>query len=248
MSQEHDSGIVLSKKSSGEADNICTIYTRNSGKERFIFRGLKKSTRRPRTASEPGTILDLVYYTGKAGNIHTVSEFDILTTFSSIRKESRKIFSLYYILELADLTTGFSDTNTRIFNLLSAGISTLSETIYPEHFTIFFTIKYLLLQGIFPETGRCSWCGNEKKDEIIIENNSFRASCINCSNPESVIITKKGTGFINQCVNLKLDKIDCAMYPERDVMPVLTILIEYINTYYNIRLKTGSMLTRGGTD
>ena len=248
MSQERDAGIVLSKKSSGEADNICTIYTRNSGKERFAFRGLKKSTRRPRTASEPGTILDLIYYTGKAGNIHTVSEFDILTSFNSIRKESRKIYALYFMLELTDMTTGFSDPNSKIFSLLSAGIRTLSETIYPEHFTIFFTVKYLLLQGIFPDTGRCSWCGNENADEIFIENNSFRASCINCTSPESGALMKNGTGFINQCVNLKLDKIDCALYPGKDINPALTILIEYINSYYNIKMKTGSMLTMQGAD
>ncbi|MBU1024131.1 recombination protein O N-terminal domain-containing protein [bacterium] len=37
MSQQRETGIVLSKQSSGEADNICTIYTKNSGKDRFVF-------------------------------------------------------------------------------------------------------------------------------------------------------------------------------------------------------------------
>ena len=105
MSQEKETGIVLSKKSSGEADNICCIFTKNSGKDRFVFKGLKKSTKRPRTASEPGSILDIIYYSGKAGSFNTISEFDILATHSLIRKSSEKIFSLYFILELVDLTT-----------------------------------------------------------------------------------------------------------------------------------------------
>lgn len=248
MSQEKETGIVLSKKSSGEADEICCIYTRNSGKDNFIFRGLKKSTKRPRSASEPGSILELIYYTGKTGKINTVSEFNILTTYNSIRKSSDKIFSLYFILELIDSTTGFSDSNIRIFSLLSAGIETLSGSSYPKHFTVFFTIKYLLLQGIFPETLKCTWCGNSDIENLVIENNLFRTSCINCTDMKSAVIGTRGTCFINQCVKLKLDKIECGNFPDKDIITIISVLIEYINTYYGIKLKTGSMLTRPSPD
>jgi len=245
MSQERDTGIVLSKKSSGEADYICSIYTKNSGKNLFIFRGLKKSTRRPRTASEPGTILDIVYYNGKAGGYNTISEFDILKNYNSIRKSSDKIFSLYYILELADRTTGFSDTNTGIFNLLSSGIETLDGTMYPKHFAVFFTVRYLVTQGVFPETGKCSWCGETDRNKLVIENRTLRTACINCTDLKSAALTGRGTSFINLCVNRKLDRIECRDYPEKEIIPALAILIDYINSYYSIRLKTASMLTGG---
>ncbi|HNX24931.1 MAG TPA: DNA repair protein RecO [Spirochaetota bacterium] len=244
MSQEKDTGIVLSKKSSGEADDICSIFTRNSGKDRFIFKGLKKSTKRPRTASEPGSILDILYYTGKAGGFSTISGFDILATHNSIRKSSEKIFSLYFILELVDLTTGPADPNPKIFNLLSAGIETLSGTLFPKHFAVFFTIKYLLLQGVFPDTEKCSWCGISDPDKLVVENNGLRVSCIGCTDFKSAVIRSRGTEFINKCVKLKLDKIECGNYPEKDIIQVLTTLIEYINSYYSIKLKSGSMLTR----
>ncbi len=242
MSQERETGIVLSKQSSGEADNICTIYTKNSGKERFVFRGLKKSTKRPRTASEPGTILDLVYYTGKSGSLNNVSEFDILTNYNSIRKSSRKIFSLYFILELVDRTTGFSDSNSKIFNLLSAGIDVLSNTEYPRHFALFFAIKYLLMQGVFPDTEKCSWCGNTDEEKLVIENSTLKISCINCTDIKTAAARSKGRALINQCAKLKLDKIDCSIYSEKDAISVLALIIEYINSYYSINLKTGSML------
>jgi DNA repair protein RecO len=242
MSQQRETGIVLSKQSSGEADNICTIYTKNSGKDRFVFRGLKKSTKRPRTASEPGTILDMVYYTGRGGSYNTVSEFDILTNYSAIRKSSSKIFSLYFILELVDRTTGFSDSNSRIFNLLSAGIETLSTTEFPGHFALFFAVKYLLMQGIFPDTGRCSWCGNTETDKLVIENSTLRTSCINCTDIKSAAIRSRGRELIYQCEKLKLDKIECVLYSKTDVTSALTVIIEYINSYYSIKLKTGSML------
>ncbi|PKL19532.1 MAG: DNA repair protein RecO [Spirochaetae bacterium HGW-Spirochaetae-5] len=242
MPQQRETGIVLSKQSSGEADNICTIYTKHSGKDRFVFRGLKKSTKRPRTASEPGTTLDMVYYTGRGGSFSTVSEFDILTNYSSIRKSSSKIFSLYFILELVDRTTGFSDSNSRVFNLLSAGIETLSNTEFPGHFSLFFAVKYLLMQGIFPDTGRCSWCGNTEPEKLVIENSSLRISCINCTDMKSAAVRSSGRELINKCEKLKLDKIDCITYSNRDVLSALTVIIEYINSYYSIKLKTGPML------
>ena len=248
MSQEKDTGIVLSKKSSGEADNICSIYTKNSGKDKFVFKGLKKSARRPRTASEPGSILEIIYYTGKAGSFNTISEFDILASHNSIRKSGDKIFALYFILELVDLTTGPSDPNPKIFSLLSAGIETLSASLFPKHFAVFFTIKYLMLQGVFPDTESCSWCGTKDHEKLVIENSSLRAACIGCTDSISAAVRSKGTEFINQCVKKKLDTIECGKYTENDIIIILRVLIEYINSYYSVRMKSGSMLTRPSID
>lgn len=242
MSQEKETGIVLSRKDSGEADNICSIYTKNSGKEKFIFRGLKKSGKRPRTASEPGSVLNMIFYTGNNGNFNTISEFDLLNNNSSIRKSSHRIFSLFYILELVDLTTGMADPNMKIFNLLSAGIETLAQTPYVKHFTVFFTVKYLLLQGVFPGTEQCSWCGTSSPEKLVLENQGFKISCIDCSDSRSPAVFSRGIEFINQCVKLKLDKIDCSRYSENEVHYILINLINYIQHYYNINMKTESML------
>jgi len=244
MPQEKDTGVVLSKKNSGEADHICSIYTKNSGKEKFIFRGLKKSTKRPRTASEPGSILNFIYYNynGRDGKINTVSEFNILTNHNAIRKNNEKIFALFYILELVDLTTGLSDPNTKIFNLLSAGIETLYNTQKPRHFIIFFTVKYLILQGVLPDISRCSWCGNNNLKALVIDNNQLRASCLNCTDLKSVLVNNKGTEFMNECAENKFNKINCEDYADNDINPVLAIIIRYINHYFNITLKTEAFL------
>jgi DNA repair protein RecO (recombination protein O) len=242
MSQEKDTGIVLSKKDFGEADHICNIYTKNSGKDKFIFKGLKKSTKRPRTASEPGSILNIIYYIGRGSSINTISEFDILANNSAIRKSSEKIFSLYFILELVDLTTGLSDPNSKIFNLLSAGIETLHNTHYPKHFIIFFTIKYLMLQGVFPDISRCFWCGNNDHKSLVIDNDKLRVSCLICTDMSSVLIKNRGTEFMNECVKNKFNKINCEEYTVSELNTVLPNIIRYINHYFNITLKTESFL------
>ncbi|MCL2156087.1 MAG: DNA repair protein RecO [Leptospirales bacterium] len=241
MPQGKEIGVVLSKKNSGEADHICSIYTKNSGKEKFIFRGLKKSTKRPRTASEPGSILSIIYY-GRDERINTISEFDILSNNSAIRKNSEKIFSLYFILELVDLTTGLSDPNSKIFNLLSIGIDTLYNSQNPKHFIIFFTIKYLMLQGVLPDLSRCVWCGNNDAKALLIDNDKLRVSCLLCADLSSALVKSKGTEFMNECVKNKFNKIECENYSEEDINPVLAIIIRYINGYFNIKLKTEAFL------
>jgi DNA repair protein RecO (recombination protein O) len=244
MSQEKDSGVVLSKKNSGEADHICSIYTKTFGKEKFIFKGLKKSTKRPRTGSEPGSILNIIYYSGRGDRINTISEFDILKNHSAIRKDSEKIFSLYFILELVDLTTGLSDPNSKIFNLLSMGIDTLYNTLHPKHFIIFFAIKYLTLQGIFTDISKCNWCGNNDLNALVIDNEKLRVSCSNCADLKSAQVQNRGTRFMIECVQNKFNKIECENYSEKDIIPALTIIIRYINSYFNITLKTEAFLVR----
>lgn len=242
MPQEKDTGIILSRRDSGEADNICSIFTRISGKERFVFRGLKKSGRRPRTGSEPGTVLDMIYYSGRNGGLNTVSEFDILMSNRNIRECGNKIFSLFYILELVDLTTGNADPNIKVFNLLSSGIETLGSTLHVMHFNVFFTIRYLLLQGIFPEASECSWCGEQRRDKLIIEIPEFRTSCTGCIDPGTSSISGKDFEFINQCLNVKLDKIDCSRYSDGDIHMLLVKLINYIQRYFNIKFRSEPML------
>ena len=244
MPQEKDIGVVLSKKNSGEADHICSIYTKTSGKEKFIFKGLKKSTKRPRTASEPGSILNILYYTGREGRINTVSEFDILKNHSAIRKDSEKIFSLYFILELVDLTTGLSDANDKIFTLLSAGIDTLYNTGYPRHFIIFFSITYLMLQGVLPDISKCTWCGNNDPKALVIDNDKLRTSCLNCADLNSISVNNHGTEFMNECTVSKFNRIEYANYTDNDINQVLTAVIRYINSYFSITLKTESFLIK----
>lgn len=243
MPQNKDTGIVLSKKSSGEADFISTIYTKNSGKNRFIFKGLKKSTKRPRSASEPGTILEIIYYSGHNSGINTISEFDILSFHKTIRNSSDRIFTMYFILELVDLTTGHDDPNTNIFNLLAAGINTLENTQFPKHFALFFAVRYLLLQGVFPDTGRCSWCGNGDSDKLVIETGNLRVSCVNCTDLKNIAAGRMITEYINRCAGQKFDRIPCSDFQEKDIVKALAVIIEYVNSYYGIKLKSASMLT-----
>ena len=130
-------GIVLNSKVIGDADIFCKILTKDFGKKKFIFKGLKKSRKREKAATEPGTHISLIYYYRENKEINIVNEFNIQNQYSEIRDDLQKIFHLYYLLEIVEKTTGFEDVNKTFFELLKAGIDTLSKTEYNINLTIF---------------------------------------------------------------------------------------------------------------
>lgn len=245
MSRQKTRGIVLSRTLSGEADYICSIYTKDIGRERFIFKGIRKSRKRPRSASEPGTVLDIIYYTGNSAALNTVSEFDITASTLSIRKNTDSIFSLYYMVELIDSTTGFGDSNERIYSLLCAGIDTLAKTEYPLHFIIFFTARYMALQGIMPEVSSCSWCGGTGGEELFIDPVSLRASCSACSGGGRAL-GSDASYYLHESLSNKFTKIDLGRYRKESIYPLLYSLTAYVENYFGIKIKSAEMLGRNG--
>jgi DNA repair protein RecO len=240
MSRQKTRGIVLSRTLSGEADYICSIYTKDIGRERFIFKGIRKSQKRPRSGSEPGTILDIVYYTGTSGSLNTVSEFDIAASTLQIRKNSDSIYALYYMVELIDSTTGTGDINEKIYALLSAGIDSLARTDHPLHFIIFFTARYMALQGIMPEITSCSWCGCGGSNGLFIDPVSLRASCGLCTGGGKSL-DGEAADFLHKCLTDKFSKIDLHQYKGSTLSPLLFSLTAYIENYFSIKLKSAEM-------
>ena len=241
MSRQKTRGIVLSRTLCGEADYICSIYTKDLGREKFIFKGIRKSQKRPRSGSEPGTILDIVYYTGVSGTLNTESEFDIAASTLPLRKSSDSIFALYFMVELIDSTTGFGDINEKLYTLLCAGIDSLAKTGNPLHFIVFFTARYMDLQGIMPEITSCSWCGCDGSSGLFIDPSSLRASCGLCSGGAKAL-DGKAADYLHQCLSKKFTKIDLQQYHNAVLPPLLYSLTAYIENYFGIKLKSAEML------
>lgn len=243
MSRLRTRGIVLSRTLSGEADYICSIYTRDTGKEKFIFKGIRKSRKRPRSASEPGTVIDIIYYTGNSGSINTVSEFDIVSSSHQLRERSESIFSLCFMLEVIESTTGPGDANDRIYSLLSAGLDSLGRAESPLHFTIFFLARYLEIQGVMPETDNCSWCGTEA--ELFIDPVSLRSSCHECHGGGKSM-NRESSGFLRESLLTKFSRIDPLRYSCEGISPLFYSLTAYTENYFGVKLKSADMAGRCG--
>ena len=230
-------GIVLSAKEYGEADIITRIITRDYGKRSFVFKGLKKTRKRARSAAEPGACTHLVYYFHGERDAYTVSDFTVAMHYPEIREDLDKIFHLFFLLESVDKTTGFNDSDLPVYELLAAGIDALSGTAFPAHLTSFFLIRLLGLHGILHGADACKYCGSTDFAGFTLDINDLRPVCDSCAVSESML-DRSVMDYMTNAARIKFSGIDHAAYSRGSIMDLLFYLSLFIENYFHIILKS----------
>jgi len=242
MSLSSARGIILSRKLSGEADYICSIFTRELGREMFIFKGLKKSKKRPPSASETGSIVNFHYYSKQGLPVKTISAFDLISTPSQIKISTLKIFTLYYIMEITDKTTGCGDKDERIYNLLISAVNSLGRVNNEINFALFFIARYLSIQGLLPEINGCSSCGEKFFNSFSMSRINLHLLCPHCASNDNIMIGSNALNFLIQSTREKYSSIDHSGYSSDDILMLLRVITEFIEHYYSVVIKSGELL------
>ena len=245
MEIQKTSCVVLSSRLTGEADYFIRVYTKKYGKRDFIFKGLRKSKRRPLIISEPGTIANLIYYFHEEKTSYIVNEYQIYKHYTSIRNSLKKILLLCFLLETAEKTTGFNDKNRSIFDLLVAGIDTLSKTENIEHLSVFFTLHLLKLHGILPDLKRCKICNRDDCSEYKIDNIDFHSVCEKCSKKiqnNTNFFSNRTREYIIQSLATKFFFIDHSSFPAEDALNFLNFISLFIENYFHIEIRSKTLL------
>ncbi|NLV68866.1 MAG: DNA repair protein RecO [Spirochaetes bacterium] len=235
-------GIVLTRRLSGESDFICSIYTRDHGRRQFIFKGLKKSRKRPVSQSEPGSIIHLTFYSKESSQVSTISDFEPLILFPAIRKNAIKIHSLYYLVELVEKTSGEGDSAPMLYELISSGIGALEKTEHVMHFNLFFTIRYMAIQGILPDTAGCVHCGTNDAASYYVDFRTLGFTCSACSEYEGFDISAGTARFMRKAKSARFVSIDISTAPEKEVCLLFNRTAGFIENYYGFRFKSIEML------
>jgi DNA repair protein RecO (recombination protein O) len=242
MNIKKSAGIVLSSRTIGEADVLATILTSDSGKRKFSFKGLKKSRKRPRSAGEPGTLLNLVYYHRENREISTVNEFTIEYQPVKIRENMKRIFTLYFLLELTEKTIGFDDDTGNIFKLLNSGIRALADTESVTNLSVFYMLHLLRFLGIIPDFLTCRSCGDETFTHFILEISDLGPVCCNCYNGSLDFLGVDTRDFINTSLTTKYSDIIHSRFSETEISKLLFNLVLFVENYYHIVLKSKEFL------
>ena len=242
-------GIALSSRDCGEADLICDYYTKEYGKRRFIFKGLKKSRKRPRSAAEPGAIARLVYYCKRERDVHIVNEFSVEKFYPTISDDLGKITHLCYMLETVDKTSGYDMPDEQTYSLLSSGIDALSRTDCAPHLASFFVLRLLKIQGIISDMDECRMCGSASFSAFATSLSDFRPVCGACMSltaaqgiPTGAVMSAGARSFIRECLTRKFGSIDITRYGEDDVLDILFSASLFVECYFHTELKTKSFI------
>jgi len=236
-------GIVLSGSPAGESDIISSIFTLEEGKERFIFKGLRKSRKRPRTAAEPASIVRINYYEKENRKYKTASEFDIIEYFSSLKEEKTKLFTLCFIAEILDSTIPLNSPDEKLYRFLNSAFRTLDSTGKSLEFSVFFLAHYMRYLGVLPDLNECSCCGGENPGTIMQLNNSLVAYCEKCCETHRIKTDFAVYSLLKRYTASRFSVIETENTEKTNMYRLFLVLVEFIESYFSIKLKSKGFLT-----
>jgi len=117
-------GIILTRRTVGEADRILTIFTKHYGKVRVIARGVRK------VSSKRGPYIEVfnrvIATLHKGTGMDTLTDISPIASYEAIRKDLRRVGAAYYLCELVEGLLPEAQSNEDVFVLLCDAFAALS--------------------------------------------------------------------------------------------------------------------------
>jgi len=240
MKYNQTQGIVLHTNQIGEADSMSTILTKTSGKQKFLFKGLRKSRKRSQTSTEPGSIININYYEKDNRDYIIAREFTLEKYYPSLRSSLEHIYSMFYILELTEKTTGYNHKEVNLYNIVFRALDTLSSSSHPLLLLLQFQIHLMRFQGILPDLNTCSTCGEKTSGfHATIELSIY---CSNCKKDDSFFFSTHHHNLIVVAMKTVHSEINEELFDQNDLILInfrLSLILEH---YHSIHLKSKEIL------
>ena len=150
-------GIVLRQTPLAEADRILTIYTRELGKVRAVARGVRRPKSKLGGHLEP--LCHVAVSLAEGRNLDTVSEAEVIQSFSGLEDDLERLSKGIYLSELVDAFSPDRLANRQVFDLLLDALDRLQCSERPVNLLLSFETKLLGLSGYGPELRQCVECG-----------------------------------------------------------------------------------------
>lgn len=219
-------GIVLSSARSGESDILCRILTPERGKHSYMFKGLRKSRTRPKTAAEPGTEISFVYYHHAEKNIHVINEFSVEKSYSEFRDDLSRYYILCLILELADRTIPIANESGNKYKLISGAIRELSVTSEKMKLALFFFVRMMKELGILPDFEHLKgFPGKSAIRKVFLDDDCLK--------------------LYQLCAEKKFSVIEKIVIDDSKVSLLLYFSALYIEDYYHVVIKSKEFVFKG---
>lgn len=116
---------VLGNYSFGEADRNLILLTEDFGKIQLTVKGILKSKRRDRVATEPVSYVEFLLY--RKGEQFIVNDFSLLESFENIRQDLDSLGVAFYLLAVLNKFVFEGYRVPKIFRLLKNSLYYLNQ-------------------------------------------------------------------------------------------------------------------------
>jgi len=143
-----DEGIVLARRSYGEADRILIIFTKNKGKQSLVAKGVRKPKSRKRGSLE--VFSQIRFQAVRTRGLAIMTEVEAIDSFSSLRKNLKKVSVAYFMIEVVGRVTRDNEESRQLYNLLLTYLKKVGEETKLKNLRHEFTKKVLVVTGFWP--------------------------------------------------------------------------------------------------
>ena len=159
-----DEGIVLAKRSFGEADRIISLYTKSHGRVSYVAKGIRRPLSRKRGHIEVFNQIRLQASVGRG--IDILTEAEIINSFPEIRVSLKRVSLAYYFMEVVGRMTREHEANQELYELIYESLDKLNKTRQLKKLRLEFVVNVLTLLGFWPK-GKKLISPDVKLEEVI---------------------------------------------------------------------------------
>lgn len=163
----HDTqAFVLRTYKLAEADKVCVLLTRESGKLRGIAYGAAKMRSRFGSSLEPFTEITATYFEKEGRDLVSISHAEIVS--SHFAEAASSIVAGAAMSYMADLLCEFlpdRESNEVVYRLVRATLEALGKDEHINLLVRYFETWLLKLGGFYPDLTHCSGCNEPAPPE-----------------------------------------------------------------------------------
>ena len=153
--------LVLKSAPMGEAGLLVTLYTRDAGKLKAVVRGARRPTSKMVGHLEPLNMVEMSLARSRPGGIDTVTQIQILDSFSSLKADLDAVSRGIYLAELVDGFGAEGSPNQELYSLLVDTLQFLNGSPGTDSTLRYFELHLLKCSGFMPQLYRCVECREE---------------------------------------------------------------------------------------
>lgn len=233
-------GIIVKEMPYQETHKIITILTKEYGKIGVLARGAKKVKSKFSASTQLFTHGNF-YIVYKESGLSTLTQVEILNSFSNIKQDIKNMTYASIICELSLKASQDHTNEVSIYNLLSNSLYKIDDGFDSEIISFIFEIKTLNALGVQPNVDSCANC-NSTKNIVSISTYHGGYLCSNCISDKIPRLSPKTLKVFRQLYYIDIEKLNSVNLNIITKKELRTIINEYYDVYTGIYLKSKSFL------
>ncbi len=174
--------IITRVKEFGESDLLVTFFTRESGLQKGVAKGARRSLKRFVNCLDAFCLASLEYTPKKQGDLCFIHSGKLLEAHQGLRSEYGSFSRASFIVELAETLFPPGVSDPRVFDLLKDSLKALSDEGGNILIPITFEARAMAIGGYRINLEKCCICGRAYKGEgrAVFVREKGGISCLGC--------------------------------------------------------------------